>query len=163
MTHLHHAAAALLLSGFVVSPALAQAPPTSGAQPPAAPAQPRATAPELRLTPYPHAVTPRRSIVHTNPFPYPGYYREDTTGGYRNPGGVGRYEEYYPAGNQFQIDPFQISHTASFDTAAGVPNRSEQLAAQQVGIARYNAIQSHIDRYARPYYGLGVGYFGGAY
>jgi hypothetical protein len=163
MTRLHPVAAAVVFWGAFAPRAGAQTPPVAGGQSPATPAQPQATSPELKVAPYPYAVTPRRSIVHTNPFPYPGYYRDDSTGGYRNPGGVGRYAEYYPPGNQFQIDPSQISHTASFDTAAGVPDRAEQLAAQQVGIARANSLQSHIDSYARPYFGLGVGYFGGAF
>ena len=101
--------------------------------------------------------------MHTNTSSYRGYSDDDSTGGYRNPGGVGRSAEWYPAGNRFQSDPLPISHTASFDTNSGAPNRQEQLAAQQAGVAQYNALQSHIDRYAGPYYGLGVGYYGGLY
>src|SRR5690349_4271563 len=44
----------------------------------------------------------RRSIVHHYPYPYPNYYHNDDRAGFRNPGGVGRYMEYYPPGNQFQ-------------------------------------------------------------
>ena len=147
-------ATALFLAGVFASTAFAQAPP---------PGQPQGYPSAPRVAPYPHALTQRRSIVHTNPFPYRGYYDDDSTGGYRNPDGVGRVAEWYPPGNRFQIDPLTISHTASFDTTPGVPNRQEQLAAQQVGIARNNSLQSHIDNYARPFYGLGVGYYGGMY
>lgn len=121
------------------------------------------------LSPYPSYMRPqahypqsRRSIVHHNPYPYPGYYQNDDTAGFRNPGGVGRHAEYYPAGNHFQVenDPVQ---RAKFDQGGGAPDRAEQLAAQQIGIQRNNALQQHIDNYARPYfgYGFGVGGFGG--
>ena len=98
----------------------------------------------------------RRSIVHHYPHPYPEYYHGDQTAGFRNPGGVGRYIEYYPPGDKFQEnnDPVQA---ARFDTGFG--NRSEQIQAQQVGIQRENAIMNNIDRMAAPR--LGVGYFGG--
>jgi len=103
----------------------------------------------------------RRSIVHHYPYPYPGYYHGDDTGGFRNPGGVGRHAEYYPPGNEFQIqgDPVRVARFSE----GGYPSRSEQLAAQQVGISRYNSIQRHIDSYAMPHwgYGFGVGGFGG--
>ena len=45
----------------------------------------------------------RRSIVHHYAYPYPGYYNNDDTAGFRNPGGVGKFAEYYPPGNQFQV------------------------------------------------------------
>ncbi len=109
----------------------------------------------------------RRSIVHHYPYPYPNYYQGDRTAGWRNPGGVGRFREYYPSGDQFQAnysagrDPVP---TASFG-GGGIPSREEQLQAQQVGVQKDNALQQHIDNYARPYYGygFGVGYFGGFY
>jgi hypothetical protein len=107
----------------------------------------------------------RRSIVHHYPYPYPEYYHGDQTAGFRNPGGVGRYLEYYPVGDQFQAnvdrgeDPVRV---AGFG-GGGIPDRNEQLQAQQIGIQRYNAIQGHIDNMARPYIGYGVGFFGGAY
>ncbi len=103
----------------------------------------------------------RRSIVHHYPYPYPGYYNNDETAGFRNPGGVGRYAEYYPPGNQFQVqgDPVRVAQFG----VGGYPSRAEQLQAQQIGISRYNSIQNHIDNYARPMYGygFGVGGFGG--
>jgi hypothetical protein len=102
----------------------------------------------------------RRSIVHHYPYPYPGYYHGDDTAGFRNPGGQGRYLEYYPPGNRFQEnnDPVRVAH---FDQGGGAPDRAEQLAAQQIGIQRQNSIMNHIDNYARP--AFGIGYFGGFY
>jgi len=113
---------------------------------------------------HPQAYQPqrRRSIVHHYPYPYPGYYNNDETAGFRNPGGVGKFAEYYPPGNQFQVqgDPVRV---AQFGVGGGYPSRAEQMAAQQIGISRYNSIQSHIDNYAMPHYGygFGVGGFGG--
>ena len=88
--------------------------------------------------------------------------RYQVSAGYRNPGGVGRYLEYYPPGNEFQVerDPVRVARFGE----GGVPDRDEQRAAQQVGIQRYNSIQQHIDSYAHPYgfgYGFGFGAFGG--
>ena len=103
----------------------------------------------------------RKSIVHHYPYPYPEYYHGDQTAGFRNPGNVGRYIEYYPPGNQFQVDAGRDPVRVATFGGGGVPDRAEQLAAQQIGIQRYNAIQSHIDNYARP--AFGVGYFGGLY
>ena len=103
----------------------------------------------------------RRSIVHHYPYPYPGYYNNDDTAGFRNPGGVGKYAEYYPPGNQFQVqgDPVRVAQFG----VGGYPSRGEQMQAQQIGISRYNSIQNHIDNYAMPHfgYGFGVGGFGG--
>ncbi len=104
------------------------------------------------------------SSVHQNAYPYPGYYQNDRSGGFRNPGGVGRYLEYYPPGNQFQSDqgrdPVPV---ATFNGGSGVPTVEQQIAAQQLGVQKYNAIQQSIDRYARPAfgYGFGVGHFSG--
>jgi len=79
--------------------------------------------------------------------------------GFRNPGGVGRYAEYYPPGNQFQ-NPQQPGgqHVTARIGLGGVPDRAEQLAAYSAGTARYNALQTHIDRYGRPMNGFGLGF-----
>ena len=105
----------------------------------------------------------RRSIVHHYPYPYPGYYNNDETAGFRNPGGVGKYAEYYPPGNQFQVQGGDPVRVAQFGVGGGYPSRGEQMQAQQIGISRYNSIQNHIDNYARPpsAIGFGVGGFGG--
>ncbi len=104
----------------------------------------------------------RRSIVHHYAYPYPGYYNNDDTAGFRNPGGVGKFAEYYPPGNQFQVqgDPVRV---AQFGVGGAYPSRGEQMEAQRIGISRYNSIQNHIDNYARPTFGFGfgVGGFGG--
>ena len=157
MSRFRRAASALIVSTALVPLAAAQAPSNppapSGSAPGAKADQPRAAGAP--------ASPRRRSIVHHYPYPYPGYYHGDQTAGYRNPSRVGRYAEYYPPGNQFQVeqDPVRV---AKFDSGGG-PNWDEQRAAQQVGIQRYNSIQQSIDNYARPYYGygFGVGYFGG--
>jgi len=103
----------------------------------------------------------RRSIVQHYPYPYPGYYNNDDTAGFRNPGGVGRHAEYYLPGDRFQTegDPVRV---AKFGVG-GYPSRAEQMHAEQIGISRYNSIQGHIDRMATPQfgYGFGVGGFGG--
>jgi hypothetical protein len=155
MSLLQRAATATTIAVALASAALAQAPPAATGTGPAN--GPRRLAP----TPAPNY---RRSVVHHNPYPYPNYYQNDETAGFRNPGGTGRFREYYPAGDQFQLnnerDPVQV---AGFDRGGGAPDRAEQLQAQSLGIAKYNSIQSHIDNYARPYfgYGYGVGGFGG--
>lgn len=162
---------AAVLSASTVTLALAQAPPASPPPPPtsapavqAAPAQGRPASVPVRRT---QSKTRRRSIVHHYPYPYPAYYHGDQSAGWRNPGGVGRFAEYYPAGNQMQVDnpnerdPVRV---ATFGDG-GIPSRQQQMEAQQIGIQRENAIQQHIDNYARPAYGygFGVGYFGGFY
>jgi hypothetical protein len=113
------------------------------------------------VRPQAHYPQRRRSIVHHYSYPYPSYYNEDASAGFRNPGGIGRHAEYYYGGEQFQNqgDPVRVAQFG----VGGYPSRSEQLAAQQVGISRYNSIQGHIDNMARPVfgYGFGVGGFGG--
>jgi hypothetical protein len=103
----------------------------------------------------------RRSIVHHYQYPYPGYYQGDETAGFRNPGGVGRHAEYYPPGDQFQVqgDPVRVAQFG----VGGYPSRAEQMQAESLGNQRYNSIQQHMDNYSRPSwgYGWGVGGFGG--
>ena len=162
MSRLHRVATALLFSGAFSSIATAQSPSPapSDLAPGAAQVSPEPTNP----APVPARVPlRRRSIVHHYPYPYPGYYQDDQSAGFRNPGGVGRYAEYYPPGDQFQVeqDPVKV---ATFDQGGG-PNWDEQRAAQQLGVQKSQAIQQHIDDYARPYfgYGFGTGFFGGAF
>ena len=144
---------ALLLAGAGTTVVLAYAPARNGGLVVACQVRPE-TQPGAGSSSF----VPRKSIVHHYPYPYPGYYHGDQTAGYRNPGSQGRYLEYYPPGNQFQENKDPV-RPARFDQGFG--NRSEQLASQQVGIARYNSIQGHIDNYARPM--MGVGFFGGFY
>jgi hypothetical protein len=132
----------------------------------AAPAQPQANSVSDRL--FPDHIRPqmyypqrRRSIIHHYPYPYPSYYQDDETAGFRNPGNVGRHAEYYLPGDRFQVEGDPV-RTAQF-AVGGYPSRAEQMEAQRIGISRYNSLQYHIDRYAAPMwgYGFGVGGFGG--
>ena len=126
---------------------------------------PAAAAAGAQVNPYQPYQTPqpvkRQSIVHHYPYPYPEAYYGDSTGGFRNPGGTGRYLEYYPPNNQFQVSPQQDAVRVATFGGGGIPDRNEQLAAQRVGISRYNSIQGHIDSMARPAFGFGC--FGGMY
>lgn len=94
-----------------------------------------------------------RSVVRQYP-----HYTSEYTYGYRNPGGVGRYSEYYPPNDQFQNggrDP--VAHPG-FDQNIPVGSISEQAMATSVGVSRYNAMQQHMDNFARPMgYGFGFG------
>ncbi len=173
-SHLLHYTAPLglvaLMAGFQGSSHVqgqdqAASTPNSGAAqasaiPPAPPIHPDHVRPQSR---YPQR---RRSIVHHYPYPYPGYYQGEDSAGFRNPGSVGRYAEYYPAGGgESQLEREHVPAAppvARFDTNPAT-NRQEQIQATQVGIQRYNSIQNHIDNMARPTwgYGFGVGGYGG--
>ena len=159
MAFLQRVAAAVVLAGAVAPGVEAQAP-----LPPAAQSQPSSAPAPRRIAPT-DAPAFRRSVVHHNPYPYPNYYENDATAGFRNPGGVGRFREYYPPNNQFQSGGRDPTVVARFAQGGGAPDRAEQLQAQALGIAKYNSIQGHIDNYARPAfgYGFGVGGFGGFY
>ena len=143
MDRLPQIAAAVIVAGAFAPLATAQVPPAprspAPAAPQVAPAVPRQPAQAGPSAPSPSSrPTYRRSVVHR------------------------RYLEYYPPGNEFQVerDPVRV---ARFDQGGG-PNWDEQRAAQQVGIQRYNSIQQSIDSYAHPYgygYGFGFGAFGG--
>ncbi|SIO60998.1 hypothetical protein SAMN05444166_6602 [Singulisphaera sp. GP187] len=103
----------------------------------------------------------RRSIVHHYPYPYPNYYTSDRSGGFRNPGGVGRFSEYYPPGGQFQVNPgVDPVRVASFDRGGG-PTLADQRAAQQIGIQRDSVMQQQLNSFRGFGYGYGVGFFGG--
>lgn len=142
------------------SPGTAPASQDDGPQTASAPAARYGVTPDY-VKPQAHQPHRRRSIVHHYPYPYPGAYYNDDTAGFRNPGNVGRHAEYYLPGDRFQVerDPVRV---ARFNQG-GYPSRSEQLAAERVGISRYNSIQQHIDNYAMPRFGYGFGYggFGG--
>jgi len=179
MTRLPQIAAALIVAGAFAPFATAQAPPAPRSPAPAAPRVAPAEAREPvrgRAAERAALMSPptyRRSVVHRYTYP-PSATPEPTesrsasayeqtdpkSAGYRNPGGVGRYLEYYPPGNEFQAerDPVRVAQFGG----GGVPDRDAQRAAQEVGIQRSNSIQGHIDSYARPYgYGFGFGAFGG--
>src|SRR5689334_15190663 len=119
MTLLRRAATAMTVAGALATAAMAQAPPA-----PSGNARAAATTGPRRLAPTPQP-SYRRSIVHHNPYPYPNFYHNDATAGFRNPGGTGRYREYYPANDQFQLDherdPVRVAH---FDQGGGAPDRA---------------------------------------
>lgn len=95
-----------------------------------------------------------KTVVRHNPLP-----QSDHSWGVRNPGGVGRYAEYYPPDNKFQNANARVP-VAKFDTGEG-PNRAEQQASQSLGIQRANQIQGNINSYSRMSYGYGFGLGGG--
>lgn len=161
MTTTVRIAAALALATFAAGEARAQAPAQPPAQTAPAPAGAQAYPGQPQAAPPAQQQVRRQSIVHHYPYPYPGAYHGDQYGGFRNPGGTGRYLEYYPPGNQFQVAPQQDAVRVATFGGGGIPDRNEQLAAQQIGISRYNAIQGHIDNMARPAFGFG--FFGGMY
>lgn len=85
--------------------------------------------------------------------------RAPANAGFRNPGNVGRTAEYYPPGDQFQNPEAAGSrHITARIGNGGVPDRAEQIAAFNAGTSRYNALQTHIDRYGRPMGGFGFGF-----
>ena len=159
MIRIYRVAAMLTMTGAVSLVASAQTPPPSAGL--NANERIQATAKAASAGP---TQARRKSIVQHYPYPYPEYYHGDQTAGYRNPGGTGRYLEYYPPGNHFQErgDPVRV---AKFDQGGGAPDRAEQLAAQQIGVQKDQVMLNHIDNYARPAYGygFGAGYFGGFY
>ncbi|HEU5117462.1 MAG TPA: hypothetical protein VFT74_12530 [Isosphaeraceae bacterium] len=102
---------------------------------------------------------PRR-ISRTSPnsysYGYGSYPEGESTWGYRNPGGVGRTAEYYPPDDQFQ-NGGPHNYVAQFDQGPAATQRGAQFQAESLGIAKYNAIQGHIDRYGMPRIGFGWG------
>jgi hypothetical protein len=154
-----------------------------GARPPATPTRPQAAAtrPQVPATPPRVPVGQQRAAYRPTQYqpsaPYylpqevrnhpgsqsvlrhrPSPYAYDSGYGYRNPGGVGKFEEYYPPGNQFQNGGHDPTVAASFEH--GTPyNIQEQAMATNVGTNRYRALQQHLDNFGRPvgFYGFGLG------
>ncbi|WZO96415.1 hypothetical protein EP7_003408 [Isosphaeraceae bacterium EP7] len=100
-----------------------------------------------------------RSVIRHNPlnerYSYGGT-QDDQAPGYRNPGGVGRNAEFYPAGDRFQNEGAKLK-AAQFDQGPAATQRSAQIASYNAGTQRYNAIQGSINSYARPNFGIGFG------
>jgi hypothetical protein len=94
---------------------------------------------------------------------YPYSASSEYSYGFRNPGGVGRFEEYYPPGNSFQNGGRDPVSVAGFDKNIPVGSIDEQAMAYNAGTARYSAIQQHMDNFARPMGGFGWGYGLGAF
>ena len=70
--------------------------------------------------------------------------------GFRNPGGVGRRNEYYPAGDRFQNPGRGAQRTPNFGQVPDYAARPAQMDVQRTGIARVRALDRHIDAYGRP-------------
>ena len=80
-------------------------------------------------------------------------------GRFENPGGVGRYAEYYtPNTPTSQLDLHAIPQSR-FDRGGG-PDRASQIASFRAGQQRTANIQNNINAYGRPYgaYGAGFGF-----
>lgn len=168
-------ASALLLGGFLAAPAGAQTPspepsttPTNTAVPPArrAPLPGNQFVSPIPTDPSHPSYHPgaSRTILRHNPVPkrtsYNSHYSTGGSAGYANPGGVGRFAEYYDQNTLAPPVDYHATPVARFDSGGG-PDRAEQMQAQQLGIQRANSIQNHIDAYGRPIglgYGFGFGY-----
>lgn len=101
-----------------------------------------------------HSSRPYRSRTA----PQPRYTDPDDDYGFRNPGGVGRMNEFYPPGNKFENggrDPVKV---AQFGSGSPALSNESQMQAQRIGIARSRELHEHIDRYSRPMGGWGYGY-----
>ncbi len=108
----------------------------------------------------------KRAISRANPVPRrvstdPITRRDSlaTQGRFANPGGVGRYAEYYTANTPTSQLDLHAMPQARFDRGGG-PNRAEQIAAFRAGQMRTRNIQNNINAYGRPYgaYGAGFGF-----
>jgi hypothetical protein len=174
MTLLRRMAAAAATCGLLAGVAFAQNPPPR--QQPKASAPPAGRAPAAPQQKQNHnAYRPTQYSYPASHYGTPGYenhpgyrsvlrrpphYSSEYTYGFRNPGGVGRFAEYYPPGDQFQNggrDP--VAH-AGFDQNLPVGSISEQAMATQVGTQRYSAMQQHMDNFSRPMgFGYGFGFF----
>ena len=84
---------------------------------------------------------------------------EAVRGQFANPGGVGRYAEYYTANTPTSQVDLRPRPLARFDRGGG-PDRTEQIAAFRAGQLRARNIQDNINAYGRPYgaYGAGFGF-----
>ena len=167
---------ALLLGGAVADPAPAQGPsgevlPTPQAPPIRDQADVPPPPPRPVVATANHAAEQaRRSIARGNPsarrtlvaLPSNPIARRDSQaslGRFENPGGVGRYSEYYTASTPTaQLDLHAMPQTR-FDRGGG-PDRAAQVAAFRAGQQRTSNIQNNINAYGRPYgaYGAGFGY-----
>jgi hypothetical protein len=113
----------------------------------------------------------RKAITRARPVPRPtsairdvdSIARRDSSalgGRFANPGGVGRYAEYYTDNTLSAAPPVaQARSQPRFDKGPG-PTRADQLAAFQAGQQRTRNIQNNINAYGRPYgaYGAGFGF-----
>ncbi len=98
-----------------------------------------------------------RTIVRHRDLPY----RDSDSGfGFRNPGGVGRFGEFMPPGDEFQ-NPGRARVAATFSGTNGVVSRDQQIQMAAVGNAQNQTMYNHMAAYARPMGFYGFGYNGG--
>jgi hypothetical protein len=100
-----------------------------------------------------------RSVIRHNPLNERYSYNaspDNQAPGFRNPGGIGRNAEYYPAGDKFDNEGVRFK-PAQFDQGPAATSRASQIASYNAGTQRYNAIQGSINSYARPSFGIGFG------
>ena len=153
-----------------VPTAAASSAPTTGAQ-----TQPRSFREPIPTDPtHPnyHAGA-HKSIVRHNPLPqrtsyqsnYPyqggngggaGTSSSNNHGGNYSTGGVGRIAEYYDNRTLAPQPDYHPVPVAGFGNG-GVPDRNEQIQAQQAGAQRTANIQNNINAYGRPYGAIGAG------
>ena len=115
--------------------------------------------PDSRLSPLPRQVSAKKSA--TGSAAARNTLSEE--GRFANPGGVGRYAEYYTPNTLNSPSALRsIGGGAARFGGGGVPTRSGQIAAFQAGQARARNIQNNINAYSRPnvVYGIGLGYGG---
>jgi hypothetical protein len=178
---------ALLVGGVVAESALAQSPssavlPTPQAPPirdqvnvPPPPPRPAVatannSANQARRSIARSTTSARRTSVSLPSDPIARRESQASVGRFENPGGVGRYSEYYTASTPTsQLDLHAMPQTR-FDRGGG-PDRAEQIASFRAGQQRTANIQNNINAYGRPYgamgaglgfgFGLGYGLYGG--
>jgi hypothetical protein len=142
-------------------PAAKQADPATARRTAYRPTQERFSQPGIPTDPsHPDYYEPaHRSVIRHNPlnerYSY-GSSQGNQNPGFRNPGGVGRNAEYYPAGDKFDSEGVHFK-PAQFDQGPAATSRSAQIASYNAGTQRYNAIQRSINSYARPSFGIGFG------
>lgn len=169
------------------APKASAAPPAAGGSPfkTAQPAQkPRAAANPAVRPKTDNRVNMRPAVYKPNPFPpiptdprSPDYYEpahrtvvrprrlpeRDANGyGFRNPGGVGRYDEYLPpAGDMSVINPAKPMRMAVSGGTNFPVSRQEQIMMRNAGTAQAGMLNSQMGMYARPFGFGGFGYGGG--
>ncbi len=169
----------------------AAAPPVAAGGSPFKTAQPAQAAPRARAAANPavrsngdNRVNMRPAVYKPNPFPpiqtdprAPDYYEpahrtvvrprrlpeRDANGyGFRNPGGVGRYDEYLPpAGDMSVINPAKPMRMAVSGGTNFPVSRQEQIMMRNAGTAQAGMLNSQMGMYARPFGFGGFGYGGG--
>ncbi len=114
-----------------------------------------------------------RSIVRHNPLPHRTSYQSNypykggnggsgnssstNHGGNYSTGGVGRIAEYYDNRTLAPPVDYHPVPVGGFGNG-GIPDRNEQLQAQQIGAQRTANIQNNINAYGRPYGAMGAGF-----